>query len=295
MKDYAEAVKWYRLSAEQGNAYAQKNFGDSYYYGEGVAKDYAEAVKWYRLSAEQGNAGAQNSLGNCYYYGKGIRENYTEAIKFYRRAAENNNKSAIKKLEEINMPIKQKWHIAYGYSAAKLLNNIRKEILGTFPANGIFRSNDVEKENTNFPTERTVMFKLYKIYDFNDPTKTLRQEAESKYSKIEESGVQISFVVVPMKYVGKGTMHTVFDYEMRDNVNESDYEDVFNAELIVLARDYPVDIKTLAKAEFLRQENEFHKNYLVQRTDGTFVPPNIRYYESLKNNVLEEYFPEVCN
>jgi len=31
--------------------------------GEGVPQDYKEAVRWYRLSAEQGHAGAQSNLG----------------------------------------------------------------------------------------------------------------------------------------------------------------------------------------------------------------------------------------
>ena len=33
--------------------------------GEGVPQDYAEAVKWYRLAAEQGDARAQYNLGLC--------------------------------------------------------------------------------------------------------------------------------------------------------------------------------------------------------------------------------------
>jgi uncharacterized protein len=56
VQDYAEAVKWYRLAAEQGNANAQYNLGVMYDNGDGVVQDYAEAVKWYRLAAEQGNA-----------------------------------------------------------------------------------------------------------------------------------------------------------------------------------------------------------------------------------------------
>ena len=53
-QDYKEAVKWYRLAAEQGYADAQYNLGLMYSNGEGVPQDYKEAVKWYRLAAEQG-------------------------------------------------------------------------------------------------------------------------------------------------------------------------------------------------------------------------------------------------
>jgi hypothetical protein len=65
-KDEAEAVNWWRKSAEQGNADAQFNLGLSYDNGLGVTKDEAEAVKWYRKAAEQGNANAQSNLGFMY-------------------------------------------------------------------------------------------------------------------------------------------------------------------------------------------------------------------------------------
>lgn len=61
-QDYGEAVKWYRQSAEQGNASAQHNLGVMYDNGKGVSRDYDEAVKWYTLAAEQGNAKAKERL-----------------------------------------------------------------------------------------------------------------------------------------------------------------------------------------------------------------------------------------
>jgi TPR repeat protein len=63
-KDYIEAVRWYRLAAAQGNAYAQNNLGWMIANGEGVAQDKAEAVRWYRLAVAQGNADAQINLDN---------------------------------------------------------------------------------------------------------------------------------------------------------------------------------------------------------------------------------------
>ena len=62
-QDDAEAVRWYRLAAEQGDAIAQSNLGVMYATGRGVPQDDAEAVRWYRLSAEQGNARAQGNVG----------------------------------------------------------------------------------------------------------------------------------------------------------------------------------------------------------------------------------------
>jgi TPR repeat protein len=86
--DYAEAVKWFRKAAEQGNAGAQNNLGSCYQNGHGVTNDYVEALKWYRKAAEQGLGTAQVNLGSMYRDGKGVETNYTEAAKWLRKAAE---------------------------------------------------------------------------------------------------------------------------------------------------------------------------------------------------------------
>mgnify|MGYP006343379143 CR=1 FL=1 len=102
-QDYAEAVKWYRKAAEQGLADAQYNLGYCYEAGQGVSQDYAEAVKWYRKAAEQGHARAQYSLGVCYVNGRGVQQDYAEAVKWFRKAAEQGLEEAIeilKKLEQ---------------------------------------------------------------------------------------------------------------------------------------------------------------------------------------------------
>ena len=58
-KDFKTAFKWFRLSAEQGDAIAQCNLGGMYYKGEGVPQDDKEAVKWWKLAAEQKHEQAQ--------------------------------------------------------------------------------------------------------------------------------------------------------------------------------------------------------------------------------------------
>jgi len=52
-----------RARAGQGDLTAQVALGDIYAEGDGVSQDEAEAVRWYRLAAEQGNAEAQLALG----------------------------------------------------------------------------------------------------------------------------------------------------------------------------------------------------------------------------------------
>ena len=86
--NYTEAVKYYRLAAQQGDAFAQYGLGACYYDGTGVTQDYTEAVRYYRLAAQQGHASAQHNLGLCYYDGTGVTQDYTEAVRYYRLAAQ---------------------------------------------------------------------------------------------------------------------------------------------------------------------------------------------------------------
>lgn len=86
-KNYSEAFKWFKKSAEQENSDAQYMLGECYYHGRRVAQNYSEAVEWYKKSAEQENSKAQYMLGKCYYYGRGIAQNYSEAVKWYKKAA----------------------------------------------------------------------------------------------------------------------------------------------------------------------------------------------------------------
>ena len=75
--------------------------GICYELGQGIDKDYIEAVKWYRKSAEQGNSSAQSNLADCYKNGYGVSKDISEAVKWYRKAAEQGNESAKKKLKEL--------------------------------------------------------------------------------------------------------------------------------------------------------------------------------------------------
>ena len=52
-------MKWYRLAAEQGNAYAQNNLGVMFQQGQGITQNDKTALKWYRRSAKQGLAISQ--------------------------------------------------------------------------------------------------------------------------------------------------------------------------------------------------------------------------------------------
>ncbi len=58
-QDYAEAAKWYRRAAEQGERLAQYNLGIMYKEGKGVPRDIIQAYVWLSLSAMKGYPDAQ--------------------------------------------------------------------------------------------------------------------------------------------------------------------------------------------------------------------------------------------
>ena len=84
--DYAEALHWYRLSADNGNARAQCNLGLMYEKGLGVAQDFKKAFEWYQKASESGNPNAKAFLGDLYEHGKGVDQDVKKAEKLYRGA-----------------------------------------------------------------------------------------------------------------------------------------------------------------------------------------------------------------
>ena len=52
-RNYAKAIRWYRLAADQGDARAQFNLGVSYAEGQGVEKDYVSSYMWFNLAASR--------------------------------------------------------------------------------------------------------------------------------------------------------------------------------------------------------------------------------------------------
>jgi hypothetical protein len=93
-KDFAESLRWYRNAADQGDAKAQNGLGLMYFRGQGVPQDYGEAARWYRKAADQGYAKSQYNLGNLYYYGQGLPQDRAEADRWYHKAADQGDEYA---------------------------------------------------------------------------------------------------------------------------------------------------------------------------------------------------------
>ena len=59
---YGQDFEETKALAEQGNAQAQNNLGFMYDHGEGVPENDAEAVRWWRLAAQQAHPCAFKTL-----------------------------------------------------------------------------------------------------------------------------------------------------------------------------------------------------------------------------------------
>ncbi|PPJ47913.1 peptidoglycan-binding protein [Rhizobium sp. KAs_5_22] len=86
------------LAAKQGDPLALFEIGSRYTDGRGVASDFAEAAKWYKLSADKGFAPAQYRLANLLEKGTGVPRDIQAAKTLYQQAADAGNASAMHNL-----------------------------------------------------------------------------------------------------------------------------------------------------------------------------------------------------
>jgi hypothetical protein len=82
-----EAVRWYRLAAENGHLKSQNIYGGYLYCGRGVEIDFVKAVIWMKKSSKIAYSIDLVFLGSCYAEGKGTAIDLCEAYKFYKVAA----------------------------------------------------------------------------------------------------------------------------------------------------------------------------------------------------------------
>ncbi len=87
-RDLSEAIKWYRIAAENGHAPSQYRIGNFYEKGHGIAADPVEASNWYSKAAAQGNALAMHNLAVLNTMGAATGEvDMTTAIGWFEKAA----------------------------------------------------------------------------------------------------------------------------------------------------------------------------------------------------------------
>lgn len=81
-------------TVEPSDAVAQFELGARYLHGDGVAVDNFEALRWFKLAADGGNANAQYNIAVMYLNGIGVIRDPEEAVSWFLAAAENGDPPA---------------------------------------------------------------------------------------------------------------------------------------------------------------------------------------------------------
>jgi SEL1 protein len=76
------------MAAEKNNPIGQAGMGIIYFYGSGVEKNYAKALQYFQMSADQGYVEGHFLLGIMYYFGYGVKKDYKMAVKYFNLAAQ---------------------------------------------------------------------------------------------------------------------------------------------------------------------------------------------------------------
>ena len=70
-----EALRWNRMGARRGSAFAMLNLGLAYERGQGVAKQPRRAFTWFLKAAQSGDAEAQEATAEALQKGAGVMKN----------------------------------------------------------------------------------------------------------------------------------------------------------------------------------------------------------------------------
>ena len=90
-QDFPTAVKLYQDAASKGHPQAMNALGQAYQQGKGVEADLAKAAEWYGKAADLKLADAENNLGMLYLEGKGVTRDLARAFKLFESAAAQND------------------------------------------------------------------------------------------------------------------------------------------------------------------------------------------------------------
>jgi len=86
-QDLPTALKLYQDAAGKGHALAMNALGKAYQQGKGAEADLAKAAEWYAKAADLRLADAENNLGMLYLEGKGVNRDLTRAFRLFENAA----------------------------------------------------------------------------------------------------------------------------------------------------------------------------------------------------------------
>lgn len=85
-QDYKQALKYFKMSANNNNPMGQWGYAKMLQNGYGVNKNIKEAIKWFQKSANQNFIEAQFDLGLLYYNGNDVKQDYKKALEYFEKA-----------------------------------------------------------------------------------------------------------------------------------------------------------------------------------------------------------------
>jgi TPR repeat protein len=103
-----EAIRFFRLAADQNFTAAEHTLGFLYVRGEGVERNYYEARRWFARAADGTGhlaPASMHNLGNLYRLGYGVERDIEEGRRWYERAAAMGDEDAIATLKMLDNPL----------------------------------------------------------------------------------------------------------------------------------------------------------------------------------------------
>lgn len=88
-RDYEMALKYFQKVPIEEKSIVSRYLGEIYLNNSSL-RDYDKAIKYYKISAQQGDLGSFYTLGEIYRKGLGVSTDMTEALKYYKFAATQN-------------------------------------------------------------------------------------------------------------------------------------------------------------------------------------------------------------
>lgn len=112
-QDYARAMEYFVMAADEDYADAQAQIAYMYMEGLGVEVSYEQAMEWNNRAAQQNNAQGQSQIGYMYHMGLGVTQNLDEAGRWYARAVDQGHAWATEKLAETELTNNQAYFEAH--------------------------------------------------------------------------------------------------------------------------------------------------------------------------------------
>lgn len=144
-RNLCEAYKFYSMSAQMLNEYAQLKVGCMLMRGIGVTQDHDKSLKFLTLSAAQNNAEAQSNISYMYFKGIGMKKDYRKAS-IYLKLCMNNPRRNFHLNQYMNNMLTSELYDDY-FQVKQLLDEIQTQIetqndyiahLETIPGSAIY-------------------------------------------------------------------------------------------------------------------------------------------------------------